>query len=82
MEGTQEQLELLEHLTRRLNVVLRVYGQRMKRAEWSFTAYLSSPIAEEKAGLWEKYKRQANRADRMALRHHRIARRAIEVSRG
>jgi hypothetical protein len=82
MEGTQEQLELLEHLTRRLNVVLRVYGQRMKRAEYEFSAYLRSSTVDNADKCWAAFKAQARRADRMALRHHRIARRAIEVSRG
>lgn len=82
MDATMNHLQLVRHLASRLGVLLRAYGQRMKRAEYQFTEYLKAPSADDRAARWADYKRESHKADRLSLRHHRIARRALGISNG
>jgi hypothetical protein len=82
MEGTMDELALTRHFASRLGVILRAYGQRMKRAEYEFSAYLDAYTNEHRDACWSAYEKQARKADRLSLRHHRLARRALESARG
>jgi len=82
MEGTQEQLERVQRFSRRLALIMRAYGERMKRAENAFTLWLRPKSADDQLARWDDYTRQSRRADRLRRWHGQIALRAMGVRRG
>jgi hypothetical protein len=83
MEGTMNHLQLVRHLAARLNLILLVYGERMKRAEEAFRDWQHTPGAlASREQFWTEYLWQSDRASRLHARHSRIARRAVGISRG
>jgi hypothetical protein len=82
MEGTMDELERVQRFSRRLALIMRAYGERMKRAEHSFTKWLRPKSAEDQLAMWDDYTRQMRRSDRLRRWHHQLALRAMGVPRG
>lgn len=74
---TLKELELVEHFKARLALLMRAHGQRCKRAEYAFMRYLRPLSGESRKSEWDRYQRESRKADRLYLRHHRLARRVM-----